>query len=45
MNEEQKNWTKEDWDAYYAFLADEDAKELEAMEEYVQDYLEMEADY
>ena len=39
---EQKDWTQEEWDAYYAFLADKQAEEEEQM---VIDFLEMEADY
>ena len=39
---EQKDWTQEEWDAYYAFLADKQAEEEEQM---AIDFLEMEADY
>lgn len=42
---EQENWNQEDWNAYYSFLADEDATEIAAIDEYAIDFLEMEADY
>ena len=42
---EQKNWNQEDWNAYYSFLADENAKEIAAIDEYTIDFLEREADY